>query len=275
MLRARQRTGLRFWASICYAPEDEHWARWLYKALKTYRVPKALIGTQRATGLFPRRLFPVYLAGKPAAPASTGDDSVDRALGDSRYLIVICSPAAVASAEVDRQIRSFKSLGREEQVMAFIVAGAPTDATQPDTNLPASLPKALRYQVGSDQGITEAPAHPLVADARRGFNGRQKAFFLLVARMIGATDEEVRRCELERAARRIRWMVVLSVILAGVLCAVGAQWYLHKLETIREQEITGMKGVLDERAKRRAEQAKQTNAVEVKQESMPAVKRGN
>lgn len=275
MLRAHQRTGLRFWASICYAPEDELWARWLYKALKTYRVPKALIGTQRATGLFPRRLFPVFLAGKPPSAASTDDDPAVRALRDSRYLIVICSPAAAASPEVDRRIRNFKSLGREEQVMAFIVAGTPGDALQPDANLLAILPKALRYKVGSDQEITGEPANPLLADARRGLSGRQKAFFELVGRMIGATDKELRRCELERAARRIRWMIAISIILAGVLCALGAQWYLNKLETIRDQEITGMKSVLDERAKRRAEQAKQTNAVEVKRESMPAVKRGN
>ena len=266
MLAAHSRSGLRYWATLCYAPEDELWARWLNRALKVYRVPKSLIGTQRATGLFPRRLFPVFLAGHPPPPAAPDDAPVVRALRDSRYLIVICSPAAAAAPEVDRQIRCFKSLGHEEHVLAFIVAGAPGDAVGSEASLLSSLPRALRYRVNSNREITEDPAHPVVADARRRINGKQTAFLLLVGGMIGATYKELRRCEFDRAKRRIQLMIASSLILAAVLCALGAQWYYNKLQTIQDQEVAGMKGMLDERAKRRAEQKKQTNAVEVGRE---------
>lgn len=275
VLAARKRSGLRYWASLCYDPADETWARWLYKALKVYRVPQSLIGTQRATGLFPRRLFPVFLAGNPPPPVTPGDDPVVRALRDSRYLIVICSPAAAASAEVDRQVRCFKSLGRESQVLVLVVAGSSGKAAGADTGLLQCLPKAVRYKVGPDSETTAEPAEPLMADGRHGITGRQRAFFLLVGGMIGATYEELRRCELARAARRIQLMIASSLVLAAVLVALGAQWYSNKVQAIQDQELSDLKQMLDERARRRAAQTNQTNTVEANRAPNPDARKGN
>ena len=53
----------RFAAFISYSHRDMDCARWLHKAIETYRVPRALVGTQGDFGAVPPRLRPVFRDG--------------------------------------------------------------------------------------------------------------------------------------------------------------------------------------------------------------------
>jgi len=51
--------------------------------------------------------------------------SIRVALEQSRMLVVICSPRAVASRYVAEEIRHFKELGRTDRILALIIDGEP------------------------------------------------------------------------------------------------------------------------------------------------------
>ena len=68
-------------------------------------------------------LRPIFLDRAELPTSADLAASVREALSASRFLIVICSPAAAQSPWVNEEIRYFKSLGRGERVLALVVAG--------------------------------------------------------------------------------------------------------------------------------------------------------
>src|ERR1700742_893341 len=102
---------VRYRAFISYSHRDETWARWLHRAIETYRVPSRLVGTTTAAGIIPRRLAPVFRDRDELASATDLGRKVDEALAASANLIVICSPAAATSRWVDAEVRAYKRLG--------------------------------------------------------------------------------------------------------------------------------------------------------------------
>lgn len=217
----------RYWAFICYAPEDEPWANWLHKALETYGLPKILQGKSSRFGPLPKRLFPVFRDRDELPLASAQGDQIEWALRESRSLIVICSPAAVASPEVDRQIRYFKSLGREALVYSLVIDGQPsgTKSESPPAEL---LPKAARFQVDADQRLTATPANPLIVDARRGKDGKANTRLKLAAAILGCDFAVLKQRDVERAQRRIQLILSAVMILLAVFVALGVQLYFEK-----------------------------------------------
>lgn len=91
----------RYRAFVSYSHRDETWARWLHKAIETYRVPSRLVGTTTAAGVIPRRLAPIFRDRDELPSATDLGGKVDEALAASANLIVICSPAAATSRWVD------------------------------------------------------------------------------------------------------------------------------------------------------------------------------
>src|SRR4051812_6322427 len=87
--------GFRYDAFISYRhlEPDRRWAKWLHRALETYRVPRRLVVQQ---GAAPRigRIF----RDEEELPASADlSQEITRALRQSRFLIVVCSPRAPQS----------------------------------------------------------------------------------------------------------------------------------------------------------------------------------
>lgn len=122
-----------YYAFISYSHRDEQWAKWIQKALESYRLPSTI---ERAHGnVFPKRLHPIF---RDASDLGTGKlvESLHLSLEASRYLIVICSPnSANPNAEginyVDEEIRCFTSLGRENQIIPVIINGTSCEAFPP------------------------------------------------------------------------------------------------------------------------------------------------
>src|SRR5580765_5668353 len=74
-------TSFRYRAFVSYSHRDEAWARWLHKAIETYRVPRRLVGTTTAAGVIPRRLAPVFRDRDELPSATDLGSKVDVALG--------------------------------------------------------------------------------------------------------------------------------------------------------------------------------------------------
>jgi eukaryotic-like serine/threonine-protein kinase len=160
-----------FWAFISYSHADRAWADWLHRALERYRVPYRLVGTATAAGLVPRRIAPVFLDRIELAATTDLDSTIADALRASRSLIVICSPAAVASPRVIQEIEAFHDL-KQGRVLCLIVAGRPNAEERGVPAVEECFPLPLRAGRIAGQGNFAAP---LAADVRPGKGGRQEA----------------------------------------------------------------------------------------------------
>ena len=99
--------GPRYWAFISYSHHDARAAAALQRALETYRVPRRLVGRGTPLGEVPAYLRPIFRDRNELQAGADLSATVREALAASRYLIVVCSPSAVASAWVNREITEF------------------------------------------------------------------------------------------------------------------------------------------------------------------------
>lgn len=174
-IRAGPRT---FWCFISYRHADNQtpgrqWATWLHQAIETYEVPVDLIGTvNEHGGTIPERIFPVFRDEEELPVDADLASPIYRALDQSKFLLVICSPRAVESTYVAKEILYFKKLGRSERVLAVMVAGEPNarwdKGKQASGFLPADecFPEPLRHAVDAEGNLSPEQAEPIAADFR-------------------------------------------------------------------------------------------------------------
>jgi tetratricopeptide (TPR) repeat protein len=197
-------------AFISYSHQDRDWSAWLQRALESYRVPKRLVGSRGEFGTVTARLAPVFRDREDLSSASDLTSKVKESLESSESLIVICSPAAAQSLWVNEEIRYFRSLGREERILALIVDGDP----QSDDPAQQCFPSALTINADG------SPCEPLAADARKWADGKLLAKLKIVAGVLGIRLDELRRRNMQR--RRRNWTIsalatVALLVLTGTL----------------------------------------------------------
>lgn len=226
-------------AFISYSHQDRNWSAWLQRALESYRVPKRLVGSQGEFGAVPARLAPVFRDREDLSSASDLTSKVKESLESSESLIVICSPVAAQSAWVNEEIRYFRSLGREDRILALIVDGEP----QPDDPAQQCFPSALT--INSDG----SPCEPLAADARKWADGKLLAKLKIVAGVLGIRLDELRRRNMQR--RRRNWTVVTvatvaMLVLTGTLVftTLSSQKAVRVQRTNTEELLSYMLGNL-------------------------------
>lgn len=210
----------QYWAFISYSHRDAEWARWLHRAIETYRVPHRLVGRENSASreTLPRRLNPVFRDRDELPGASDLGLKIREALQSSRFLIVICSPHAAASKWVNEEIKTFKALGREERVLCLVVSGEPGASDKGDAAAEC-FPPAIRFHVRTDGELSEDRAEPVAADARPLADGRKNALLKLLAGMLGVGYDELKRRE-EHRKRRRRALSAASAILSIVTLAI-------------------------------------------------------
>jgi len=204
---------MRYWAFISYGHGDERWAQWLHKAIEGYRVPGRLVGRSTHTGIIPRRLFPVFRDRDELPSSHDLGASIVESLKQSRFLIVICSPKAAASRWVNEEVKTFKSLGREDRILCVVVEGEPNASDRPDSPHLECFPPAVRYRVSSDGVLGQERSEPLAADARAGRDGRSDVKLKVLSGLLGVGFDELklREKERERAGQRVSLLFAFFV----------------------------------------------------------------
>ena len=213
-------TDFRYKAFISYSHQDERWARWLQRALESYRIPKSLVGKQTVFGRIPRRLGAVFRDREDLSSAASLTETVQHELSSAETLVVICSPAAANSRWVKEEVKAFKALGRANRIYALIVDGDPQSSDPAEQCFPSTL-------VGVEDGTT---LEPLAADVRKWADGKVLAKLKLVAGILGARLDELRQREMLRHRRN-----VISVS-AGVAAVVILTTYLS-LSAISNRKV--------------------------------------
>lgn len=207
----------QYTAFISYSHQDERWARWLQRALELYRVPKRLRGTAGERGEIPGRLRPVFRDRDELPAGADLSERIQSALRHSRFLIVVCSPAAARSSWVAQEILEFKRLGGASRVLSLIVDGEPGAGGDQEC-----FPEVLRFQLDERGVVSDAPAEPIAADLRPGKDGKSLARLKLIAGMLGVGLDDLRRREQLRKQRRLAYIAGAS--LAGMVVMGWLAW---------------------------------------------------
>ncbi|HVT36387.1 MAG TPA: toll/interleukin-1 receptor domain-containing protein, partial [Nevskiaceae bacterium] len=178
---SEQTSDYKYWAFISYSHADRAWGDWLIRKLETYRVPRRLVGRTSRDGQVPARLFPVFRDRDELPTSADLGGVIDRALAQSRYQIVICSPRSAASRWVNEEVKHFKSLGRGGRVLCLIVDGEPNASDQAGREAVECFAPALRFEVDAGRQLTDRRVEPIAADARAHADGKSGALLKLLA----------------------------------------------------------------------------------------------
>ena len=229
---------MKYWAFISYSHKDTAVADWLHTKLETYRVPASLVGTPSREGAVPNRLVPIFRDREELPTSSELGDNLQRALQQSRYLIVICSPAAAQSRWVEEEVRAFKGWNGRDRIIALIAGGIPnaSDSANPENEC---FPHSMRFD--SDGDKTPVRVEPIAADLRVEGDGKQRAFLKIVAGLLGVGFDDLYQREKRRANRRKILIGAAAVI--AVLAVTGIYASIARLGQSQKRIQTELNNV--------------------------------
>lgn len=228
----------KYRAFISYSWADAQWGKWLQHAVETYRTPQKLIEKHAETREIPARLTPLFKDREEQAAGASIGASIQAALADSEFLIVICSPNSAQSQWVNHEIAWFKTNRNPDKILALIVAGEPGDEAQ------ECFPKALTHKIAPDLTIMdELDDAPLAADAREGGDGKRLAKLKLVAAMLGVGLDQLLRRDDRRRVVRARIVAAASLALALVMS--GLTWFAVEQRNEADRQRAEADGLIE------------------------------
>ena len=197
-------------AFISYSHSDMQWARKLQHRLETFPIPKDMT---EATG--GRRKLRVFRDQTDLTGAEL-EAALQKELNASNYLIVICSPASASSPWVNEEVDYFRSLGRGDHIIPFIVEGEPESDVPELECYPPELRREDRHMLGAN--IQEI--------------GWNKAFLKLVAVLLDVRFNRL----VDREKRRRRQTILISSAAALVIIAVTGTLIWRNVNVSRENQ---------------------------------------
>lgn len=192
--------------SYRHHPEDIKVAEQIHRNLEHYRIPKAI---QKGRNI-KLRLF----RDKEELPITSNlTDDITRALGNSDFLIVICSEHTKESVWVQREIETFLQTHDHSRVLTVLAGGEPYDT------IPSIL--CSREETNPVTGQkTLLPIEPLSCDWRID---KRKAYReelpRLAAALLGCGYDELRQRERQYRTRRL--VTIFSLALAASLALMS------------------------------------------------------
>jgi tetratricopeptide (TPR) repeat protein len=206
-------------AFLSYSHQDAAIADWLHEELEEFHVPPRLVGKLTDQGPVPKRLAPIFRDRHELAAASDLGEEIEEAITGSRFLIVLCSPAAAKSHWINEEIACFKRLHREDRILAAIIDGEPFASDDPDEEAEECFPPSLRVRFDSRGRPTTQRAEPIAADLREEGDGRKMGLLKIAAGMMGVGLDDLAQREAQRRHRRLYAITAASVV--GMLFTSG------------------------------------------------------
>ncbi len=220
----------KYKAFISYSHRDRAHADKLFRALESYRVPRRLVGMRSDKGdTIHTRVGQLFRDRDELPAAEDLNAEVKKALTQSEFMIVLCSPAAAASRWVNREIIEFKKLTGERRILSVILSGEPfaSDHGRPENEC---FPPALRYKLSEGGTIAQERAEPLAADLRPEGDGERRGLLKLVAGLMGIGLDALIERDLQRKMRR-----VMAVTAASVAAMLGMGMLTYEAVTARQE----------------------------------------
>lgn len=218
---------------ISYAHADEIIAAQLHKALETYAVPKSFT-VQQGREDVRKKLAPIFRDATELTAHHSLSEKIREAVQSSRFLIVICSPAAKMSHWVNEEIRLFRSLHGEGAILCVLAEGTP------ETSFPPTL--------------LEEGREPLAANIGGSKENFKQGTTQLAASMLGVGLDVLIQRQAKRRRHRMQLItasaLVFSALMGGTtLTAIDArneaQESRSQAEGLVEYMITDLKDKLE------------------------------
>lgn len=209
---SRPQPAQHYFAFLSYSHADEKTAEWLHESIEQFRVPKRLVGRLTENGVIPRRLTPVFRDRGELAAADNLSEEIEEALAGSRFMIVLCSPAAVASRWTSAEIAAFKRLHPGGEVFAAIVGGEPFASEIPGRESEECFPPALLEKYDRRGRPTGKREEPIAADLREEGDGRRLGLMKIIAGMLGVGLDDLVQREGKRRQRRMQLIAAASFV---------------------------------------------------------------
>jgi WD40 repeat protein len=192
-------------AFISYSSVDREHALWLHRELEKYRVPKHLALLAVDSKAVSRGLRPIFFDRLELPASGNLPRSIQLALRDSKFLIVLCSPHACRSRWVNEEILTFKRMGRTDRILPLIVAGVPDARSRGASGEQECFPPALTGSLDAEGNLCETPRiEPLAADLRPEGDKRENAKLKLIAGLLEVSLDALVQREVKAARARAR-----------------------------------------------------------------------
>lgn len=202
--------------SYRHADLDKFVAENLQKQMEWFRLPGKISKDKSCERTKIERVF----RDKDELPLTNNlEDPIRKALEESEYLIVICSPRLKESLWCRKEIETFISLHGRENIFAVLVEGEPRDSF-PDELLYRE--KTITEPDGSTKTVREE-TEPLAADVRgKNHHAVLKAMktekLRLLAPMFGLSYDDLKQRHREQKMKRT---LAVSLTIAAVCLAFG------------------------------------------------------
>ena len=195
-------------------------ATMIYPFLYEYvQIPNGQIDEQATYGYIEKRLGEKFdMKGAIMATAAANlSDEIETALQESRFLVVICSPAAARSKWVNQEIIRYKAIHGEGRILAAIVDGEPFAADIPGQEDQECFPEALKFRIDSNGALTDERAEPIAADLRPGGDGKKYGRSKIAAGLLGVRLDDVIRREAQRRNARMGIVAASASLIAACM----------------------------------------------------------
>lgn len=175
--------------SYRHGGKDEFVAKTLHTMLENYRVPGNL-----AKKIGKKKVGRIFRDVDELPSSSSLYNNIEEALGQSEYLLVICTPRLLESKWCMREIELFQKLRGSDHIIAVLAEGEPQD----------SFPYAITHRMVNGE---EVEVEPLAADVRGETPARQKRKMKveqlrILAAMLHCEFDQLRQRERQRNLQR-------------------------------------------------------------------------
>ena len=195
--------------SYKHAPLDTKVASEIQTRLERFRIPRAI---QKSSGI--QKFDRIFRDKEELLITSDLNETIEQALVNSDFLIVICSYATKESIWVQREIEFFLKTHSKNQVLTVVAEGEPVDV------VPQILQErqvTVTLDDGSEETVT-VPMEPLSCDYRGDFRkARKEELPRLAAAMLGCSYDELKQRQRQYRIRRMTAAFsAVAVLLAGL-----------------------------------------------------------
>ena len=196
-----------FFAFISYKHDDKKWAKWIQRKLESFKLPVYI--TEENPDV-PKNLQPIF---RDETDLELGDlsENIEKALTQSKFLIVICSPNVLNSTYVEKEILFFKELNGVSNIVPIIFDGEPLSEDESRECIPESIREEVK------NGMLAANVNEISKDY---------ALVKIIARMLDVkVDKLWKRYDRAQKNKRRIMIVTLSTLVIAAISVAGWIWH--------------------------------------------------
>ena len=233
--------------SYCHAELDSAVAAFLQKALERYRVPKEI---QRKTGK--KKISRVFRDKEELSVSPDLEQEIREQIYNSEFLVVVCSPNAVASPWVAKEINAFLETHSRDKIIPVLIEGSPQE----------SFPSQLL--AGAEHGAADVKA----SDINTVLKNTKRELPRIVAPILGCTYAElVQRQKVYRIRRLMSFVSVITA--ASVAFGVITMHQNRKISENYEKAVANQTKYLDRESRIETENEQSIKSIQLALAAIP------